>query len=164
VLGDIADFAECCATQGWFWDQGWISLPTAVDNLQFLAERWLLIEQHGQHAVQDCIAWPFAQLRADPEPDSGVEDIVRRLEMADARDRWKHSGEPPPPSEVRNGPMPAAAPWAYRTAQSTIDAFFHLFRNESSEYLKGWLARHPVDAPFLLKIWKQKNARETAIA
>ncbi len=86
--------------------------------------------------------------------------LVRRWELADPRDRWKHTGEPPPKASTPREPGPKP----YRTAQSTVDAFWYVVRNEGPEYLKAWLARHPADAPFLLKIWKQKNARETAVA
>jgi hypothetical protein len=61
-------------------------------------------------------------------------------------------------------PEPEAPRRSYSTPQSTIDAFWYVVRNECPEYLKGWLARHPADAPFLLTICKQKNARETAVA
>jgi hypothetical protein len=87
--------------------------------------------------------------------------------MQDPRDAWRHTGEIPPPVAFRNADFPGTpAPIRqhYRTAQSTIDAFWYVVRNEGPEYLKGWLARHPADAPFLLKIWKQKNARETPVA
>ncbi len=167
AAGDLADFTECCETHAWFWDEGWISLQTAVDNLQYLAQRWSLVDEHGQDAIQDCIALPFAQLRAgtphdqcmpEPEPDSGAADIVRRLEMADPRDRWRHTGDSPPPSEVRNGPMPAATPKPCHTPQATVDAFLYVLRLGDADYLSRWLAQHPGDAPYLLKIWERKNA------
>jgi hypothetical protein len=165
--GDLADFAECCEAHAWFWDEGWISLQIAADNLQYLAERWSLVDEHGQDAIQDCIAGPFAQLRAGtphdqcmpgPELDSGAADIVRRLEMADPRDRWKRTGEAPPPSEVRNGPMPAA-PRSRPLPQSTIDAFLFVVRLDDAEYLKSWIDQHPLDAAALYEIWESKNAR-----
>jgi hypothetical protein len=46
---------------------------------------------------------------------------------------------------------------AYRTPQSTIDAFFYVVRLDDPDYLKRWLARHPDDAAHLLKIWKAKQ-------
>jgi hypothetical protein len=158
---ELADFAECCETHAWFWDEGWILLQTAVDNLQYLAERWFLVDEHGQDAIQDCIASPFAQLGAGtphdqcmpgPEPDSGADDIVRRLEMADHRDRWKHTGESPPSPEVRNGPMPAAVSKGYCTPQSTIGAFWFVVGLDDPERLEAWLLARPKDAPTLFKL------------
>jgi hypothetical protein len=59
VLGDIEDFNECCAYQAWFLDLGIIELPVVVDNMQWLADRWGLIEMHGQDAVQQIMAGAF---------------------------------------------------------------------------------------------------------
>lgn len=44
----------------------------------------------------------------------------------------------------------------YHTAQSTIDAFWYVVRNESAEYLADWLDRHPKDDAFLRKLWRAK--------
>jgi len=52
LLGDIEDFRFCCAHHAWFLDFGIIELPTAADNLQWLAERWGLVDVHGQDAIQ----------------------------------------------------------------------------------------------------------------
>src|SRR5450755_3887546 len=52
---------------------------------------------------------------------------VQEWELADPRDRWKHTGEQPPPDAFRNGDLPgtpAAARQHYRTPQATIDAFW----------------------------------------
>jgi hypothetical protein len=84
-----------------------------------------------------------------------IADMVERMERADPRDAWKHTGEAPPPPEVRNGPTPEPARQSNRPAQSTIDAFLHLARHDP-ERLPGWLANHPQDAPELFKIWKAK--------
>jgi hypothetical protein len=165
VRGDLAEFAECCEAHAWFWDEGWISLQTAVENLQYLAERWCLVDEHGQDAIQECIAGPFAQLRAGtphdqcmpgPELDSSAADIVRRLEMDDPRDRWRHIGEPPPPSEIRNGPMPAATPKPYHTVASTVDAFWYVVGLDDLDHLAAWLDDHPRDKPTLLKLLESK--------
>lgn len=61
LLGDVEDFAECCEVHAWFFAKGWVSLHTAVDNLQRLAERWGLVDELGQDSVQAMIAEPFAQ-------------------------------------------------------------------------------------------------------
>jgi hypothetical protein len=56
VLGDIEDFRECCADHAWFLKLGIIRKSVAVDNLQWLAERWELPPQHGQDHIQQVIA------------------------------------------------------------------------------------------------------------
>ena len=68
-LGDLDDFRECCAQQRWFYDLGILPLATAVDNLQWLAERWDLIALHGQGAIQDAMALAFA---VDVSPASAL--------------------------------------------------------------------------------------------
>ena len=44
----------------------------------------------------------------------------------------------------------------YRTAASTIDAFWYLVRLRDPVRLKTWLADHPQDAPTLLKLLENK--------
>jgi hypothetical protein len=91
------------------------------------------------------------------------DDIVRRWELADPRDSWRHTGEKPPLAHVRNSDVGAkpARPEPYRTAQSTIDAFWHVVRNHDDVYLAAWLKRHPADAAFLIRLWEAKNARKS---
>jgi hypothetical protein len=92
----------------------------------------------------------------DPSPcdcDEGELDIVRRWELADPRDRWKWTGEALPPEIVRNL---ANAPQPYCTPQSTIDAFWYVVGLRDQERFKAWLADHPYDAPFLLKLLEGK--------
>ncbi len=48
-------------------------------------------------------------------------------------------------------------PRPYRTAESTIDAFWHLVRLNDPDRLKAWLATRPLDAPSLLKLWKPRK-------
>jgi hypothetical protein len=132
-----------------------------------------LVAALGQDAVQAIMAEPFALVRADPDgpveadrtveeqddPDYGASDIMRRWELADPRDRWKQTGEPPPSEAVRNGPIKPSqeAPVKpKRPAKSTIAAFLYVARAESTEQLRDWLARHPTDAPFLLELWTRK--------
>jgi hypothetical protein len=45
-----------------------------------------------------------------------------------------------------------ADPPPYRTAASTIDAFWYVVGLRDQERFKAWLADHPQDAPFLLKL------------
>jgi hypothetical protein len=88
------------------------------------------------------------------------DDLVKQWELADPRDRWKHTGEAPPPEIVRNSDISAKPPKApsYRTPQATIDAFFYVAALGDADGLVRWLAQHPLDAPYLRKIWRA-NAR-----
>jgi hypothetical protein len=45
---------------------------------------------------------------------------------------------------------------SYRTPKATIDAFFYVVRLNDQAYLTRWLEDHPLDAPFLHKIWERK--------
>ncbi|MEK9281188.1 hypothetical protein MTR72_16460 [Bradyrhizobium sp. ISRA442] len=151
ILGDVDDFVEVCGQQAWFFSEGWIDLHTAVDNLQRLAELWGLIEEVGQDAIQALMADAFAPM---PELPSGyAAQLLMRFELDDERDRWKWTGELPPKPEPQTE-LPPRKP--YQTPQSTIDAFLHVARSESTEYLTDWLTRHPLDAPHLHKLWKAK--------
>jgi hypothetical protein len=73
--------------------------------------------------------------------DDDVTDIAR-----------KHTGEAPPKASAF--PVPSARP--YRTAQSTVAAFWHVVSRNDLEYLKAWLANHPADAPTLLELLESK--------
>jgi hypothetical protein len=51
-------------------------------------------------------------------------------------------------------------PRPYRTAESTIDAFWYLVRQNNPDRLKAWLAARPLDGPTLLKLLEaRKNDR-----
>jgi len=86
-------------------------------------------------------------------------DLVRQWELADSRDGWKHTGEPPPAAAVRNSDIsarPADKALPYRPPQSTIDAFWFVVSLCDPGRLKTWLSDHPQDEPFLLKLLKGK--------
>ena len=89
--------------------------------------------------------------------DDAPADIVRQWEMADPRDRWRHTGEAPP--------KPSAEPWrrpeVYRPAESTVAAFLYVVGLDDADYLSAWLAKHSADAPHLLKIWKARQCSPT---
>lgn len=155
-LGDIDDFVECCATHAWFYDCGWISKQAAVDNLQGLAERWLLIDEVGQDEVQAIMAAAFTTPaeQVDPLSDYAAQ-LVRQWEFQDPRDRWKIMGERPPP-QVEPESWPPKRPCC--TAQSTIDAFFFVARNGHADEIANWLAAHPLDVQHLHEIWGRKCA------
>jgi hypothetical protein len=145
-LGDIEDFAECCKIQAWFCDNGWSSLQTAVDHLQWLAERWGLIDEFGQDFVQSLIAYDTMEPAKLSDYEANyIQRVVAQWEAADAAR----------PRSV------AKAPDRYRPASSTIDAFFTVARSQPAEYLAGWLAGHPQDAPHLHKLWIEKCSQTT---
>jgi hypothetical protein len=48
-------------------------------------------------------------------------------------------------------------PRPYRTAESTVDAFWYLVKLNEPDRLKTWLAARPLDAPTLLKLWKARK-------
>jgi hypothetical protein len=82
-------------------------------------------------------------------------EIVRRWELADPRDRWKHTGEPPPTERVRNsdiGARSAPASRPHRTPQATIDAFWYVVSLKDPDRLSAWLRDHPRDTARLLKL------------
>ena len=148
-LGDAHDFAECCDTDAWFYSNNWISLHTAVDNLQNLAESWGLIEEIGQDAVQAIMVDAFAPREVVEEidlPSDYAAQIVRQWEMADLRDRWKHTGEPP---SATTEVAPAAAR-SYRPPSSVVEAFRYVVRLGDPERLSAWLRDHSDVASALL--------------
>jgi hypothetical protein len=87
-------------------------------------------------------------------PSDYAAQIARQWEMADPRDRWRHTGEPCPQAVD----MPVAASQPYRTPKSVIDAFHVVVNLNDPEYLSKWFAQHPQDASFLCSLWERKNA------
>jgi hypothetical protein len=82
----------------------------------------------------------------------GPEFFCNELDEDDPRGAWRHTGEPPPPE-----PEAPRRPPAYRTAASTIAAFWYVVSLGDADYLARWLANHPADAAELFKIWKGKR-------
>jgi hypothetical protein len=134
LRGDLEDFLECCEQHAWFYIEGWISLHIAVDNLQYLAERWGLVDEIGQDAVQQHVANIFAVVRGmiQPLPHDYAAQILKS---------WEASYVEPPPmrSERRRGP-----------AESTVAAFRYVVSIGDAEYLANWLRDHSDVAPALL--------------
>jgi hypothetical protein len=92
--------------------------------------------------------------------DTSAADLVRQWEVDDPRDRWRWTGEAPPPAHVRNAdisprPVPAARP--YHPPEATVNAFLYVASLDDPDHLARWLADHKRDAPHLLKIWKAKR-------
>jgi hypothetical protein len=82
-------------------------------------------------------------------------EMIQQFELLDARDRWKQTGDAPPPAA---GIPTSAQP--YRTARSTVDAFLYVASLDDPNYLARWLDQHPSDEKFLCKLWETKNAAE----
>ncbi|WP_213737067.1 hypothetical protein [Bradyrhizobium sp. dw_411] len=144
------EFAECCAIQAWFLNEGWISKQQAVDNLQHLVES-LNVPVEDRDAAQAIMAEAFRprdEAEEEDLPSDYAAQIVRQWELADARDRWQHTGEPPP--------VPGTTPFGNsrttdRVPQSTIDALKFVVSLGDAEYLAKWLRDHSNVAPALLE-------------
>lgn len=92
--------------------------------------------------------------RAELRQQEEVAAMVRDWELNDPRDRWRHTGEPPPiPFE------PPSRREQYVTPQSTIDAFWFVASLDDPERLKRWLDDHPRDVVALQSLWEAKHAR-----
>lgn len=134
MLGDAADFAECCGYQAWFLAEGWIDLHTAVDNMQRLAELWDLPLEVGQDAVQAVMADAFASA-LELSSDYAAQ-LIKRWELDDPRDRWRWTGELPPAPEKTPEPRLRPVP------QSTLDAFKYVVSLGDANHLRRWLRDH----------------------
>jgi hypothetical protein len=137
---------------------GLLSLHEAVDELQAYAEQSGLVAAVGQEEVQALVSWAFAGFAVDflQEPECGEDanDIMLRWELADPRDAWRHTGERPPPENVRNSDVsakPANKPQRLGPARSTIDAFNHVVSLGDPEHLARWLRDHSDVAANLLE-------------
>jgi hypothetical protein len=143
--------------------EGVMEFYEAIDGLQNAAVAYGLIESVGQDEIQHLMSEAFGE--GLPELHVGVDEMVRRLELQDPRDRWQHTGEGPPPESVRNsdiaGPQ-ESKPRPYRTPQATVDAFFFVTRTKDADGIAEWLAAHPRDAHHLHKLWKQKCSTAAA--
>jgi hypothetical protein len=140
--GDIADFLECCEQQAWFYDEGWITLQTAVDNLQYLGDRWGLVDEIGQDAVQGHMAYTFAVIRETVQPLSY--DYAAQILKS-----WEASYIEPPPMRPERRRDPA---------ESTIAAFKYVLSLGDAEYLAKWLRDHSDDAAALVEQIRREEA------
>ena len=66
-------------------------------------------------------------------PSDDAADIVRRWELADPRDRWRHTGEAPPKASAE----PPRRREPYRTPQATCDAFWYVAGLDDPERVAG---------------------------
>jgi hypothetical protein len=85
-----------------------------------------------------------------------TDELVVQWELADPRDRWRHTGELPPAPAA----TPPPAKPSDRPAKSTISAFWYLVQLNEPDRLEAWLADHPKDAPFLYELLQvRKNEK-----
>jgi hypothetical protein len=86
-------------------------------------------------------------------------EMIQQFELLDARDRWRQTGDAPPPAA---GIPTSAQPYrTARSARSTVDAFLYVASLDNPDYLARWLDQHPRDEKFLCKLWKKaKHAAE----
>jgi hypothetical protein len=101
----------------------------------------------------DAMTLPELERRAELIRLVEVAAMVKQWELADPRDRWRHTGETPPrpPAEPPRRHEP------YRSPESTMQAFWYVARLDDPDYLTRWLDQHPADAPHLFKLWKAKQ-------
>ena len=158
-------FAAFCSHRAQLLNSGDLALCEVVDEMQAVAEQSGLVAEIGQDVAQRIMGEAIAAATLVPEFDEPDEldeacereimlriaDLVREWELADPRDRWRHTGEHRPPV-VR--PERPRAP-SYTPPRSTVDAFWHVVRLNDPDYLTRWLASHPADAPELFKLWKK---------
>lgn len=150
VTATPAWFAELCDNRADLYVEGVLDLHEAVDECHGYAKLSGLNRRIGRDTVQHIMAVAFGA------PSIVPDIVVRRWELADPRDRWKWTGEAPPPAEIGAKP---ATPRPRQPAQSTIDAFWLVVRQGDADRLRQWLARHPADAATLRKIASNKNGR-----
>lgn len=153
-IDDVRQFFErVCESRADLYADGVLTLHEAVDELQAIATLTGLVEAIGQDAVQEIISSPplVPDLAYETEIMLRAAELVRRWEMEDPRDRWKHTGEPKPgtrPEVKKRG--------RYAPPQSIVDAFLDVAALDDVARLKAWLDDHPKDAPALLKLLESR--------
>jgi hypothetical protein len=134
---------------------GEMDIQDAVEGLQSYADWSGLVVELGQDRVQDILAAAFIWAREEADSDEADDtldsdyaaQIVRQWEMADSRDRWRHTGELPPAPEAIPGPTSRPP----RVPQSTIDAFKYVVGLGDPDLLARWLRDHSDVSAALLK-------------
>jgi hypothetical protein len=156
-ISELRDlFAGICERRADFFADGVLTLHEAVDELQAIASLTGLVEAIGQDKVQEIIGGgpplvPDLADEVEAEIMLRAAAMVRDWELADPRDRWKHTGEPKPIDRpaVRQHTPPAPP-------SSTVAAFLYVAALDDVERLKAWLDDHRRDAPILLKLLESK--------
>ncbi|QQN62123.1 hypothetical protein JIR23_21230 [Bradyrhizobium diazoefficiens] len=144
-MSSAEEFAESCARQRWFVDDGSVSLQVAADILQLFAESAGYVDELGQDEVQRIMAEAF--MPAEDLPSDYVAQLVMQWELDDPRDRWKWTGELPPVQQAAQIAEPTC-----RTPQSTVDAFHFVMNTGDRERLATWLRNHANDLSSFFKL------------
>ena len=155
-IATLEEFQELGFDYVDWWRAGILVKTDAVDRVQRHAELWGMVDALGQDEVQRLMAGAF---EAQPLPYDYAAQILMQMELADPRDRWRHIGERPPPASVRNGDIsgrPESLKAGYATPDSTEAAFWYVVSLENPARLRAWLADHPRDLPYLLKLLESK--------
>lgn len=158
-LGDFGDFSEVCEQQRVYIQMGILDRMVAIDNMQRLAELWMLAES-DQDLVQEIMAALLSNQAIKANPQKSNRAIAEEI-GADEKTVRKARADQSAPEAERTGrdgkAYPAEGrPRPYRTPQSTVDAFFYLTSNEPGR-LRIWLEDHPRDVAYLHKLWKEKT-------
>jgi len=89
----------------------------------------------------------------DPDELERRAELRRQEEVAAILARWDAMDAMDGPAEIPQ----AAKPPPYRTAQSTIDAFWYVVGIDDPDRLEAWLLACPKDAPTLLELMEAKR-------
>jgi hypothetical protein len=153
IAASEAVYAERCEARALLYAAGKISLQGAVDELQAYAEVSGLVDRVGQDAAQEIMGEAFAMVDLLPDADDELNEACEReiiLRGAEIMQRWEAA-------DKRRRSYPPHRPEPYRPAESTVAAFRYVVSLDDPDYLAAWLAKHPADAPHLLKIWKARQ-------
>jgi len=145
-------YAERCQARALLHVAGEISLHDAVDELQAYAEDSGLVDHIGQDAAQDIMGEAFAMVDLLPEAADELSEACEAeimLRAADLVRQWE--------AAYRPRPEPPRRREAYRPAESTVATFWYVAGLDDPDYLARWLAKHPADAPHLLRISKARQ-------
>jgi hypothetical protein len=128
------------------------------------AQCGLTIDRHqmvddGEGPEFFCANIPLDELerRAELRREEEMAAMLMQWELADPRDRWRHTGEPKPvipPDLARQEP--------YAPPQSTVDAFWVVLDRGDPQALAAWLADHPLDGSHLHQLWRAKCSTAAA--
>jgi hypothetical protein len=133
---------------------GFMPLQDALDGLQEAAAAQGLLKRYGQTEIQEILVESFARwhVLAEIAELERLAELRQQQEIAEILERISAPIDEP----RRDNPRRDAGPPPYRTATSTVDAFWHVVGLRDQGRFKAWLADHPRDAPFLLQLLKGK--------
>jgi hypothetical protein len=136
---------------------GYMDLQTAVDGLQESAGAAAqgLLKEFGQDEVQRVLAEAFAKVDK-PGRKIIVSTLARPFTKLTEPERLAILRQCQELSPRISAPIDEPRRQPYRTTQSTINAFWWVVGLRDQERFKAWLADHPYDAPFLLKLLESK--------